>query len=171
MPLVMVGDGVTPIQVDAGVALLLAEYRWFIDSRGYVRSTVRDRDGKTSAVMMHRLLTYATKGVVVDHINGDLLDNRRENLRVCTPAENSRNRKKHRKQDRTGIPQSGFKGVQWDEFRDKPRPAPWRARIVFGGKAKCLGRFRSPIEAARAYDREAVRLHGDFARLNFPQAA
>ena len=108
-------------------------------------------------VYMHRLIMNPPAGMVVDHINGNRWDNRRGNLRVCTQAENLRNSRKSRGTSR-------FKGVFWDARRRK-----WRVTIRCGGKTVHLGRYDDEVEAAKAYDRAAVRLFGQYARLNFPE--
>ena len=92
----------------------------------------------------------------IDHINGDKADNRIENLRLCTATENNWNRG-----PRKGA--SRFKGVSIDK-----RSGSWVVNIRCGGPARYVGTFRCEIAAARAYDAAAIRLHGEFARLNFP---
>ena len=92
--------------------------------------------------------------LVADHINGNPLDNRRFNLRVCSPSENARNA--------IGKGRSGLKGVSWNGKR-------WRARIMApNGVERFLGAYNCPSEAARAYDAAALEYHGPFAWLNFP---
>jgi hypothetical protein len=95
----------------------------------------------------------------VDHVNGDGLDNRRSNLRVCTHAENARNQS-----SRTRMSTSRFRGVVWAKDRRK-----WRAMIGDNGRTVHLGNFTDEIEAAQAYDRAAREMYGAFARLNFPE--
>lgn len=109
-------------------------------------------------VYLHRLILGAKKGQVVDHINGDRFDNRRSNLRICTLAENARNRIKH-------CATNKYKGVG-AVIRDKGMG--YKASIFHSGKYYWLGIFDNEIEAARAYDAAAIRLHGEFALLNFP---
>lgn len=96
-------------------------------------------------------------GLIIDHINGVRHDNRIENLRLATRAENSRNCTKHR--DNT----SGFKGVSWNKRQQK-----WECRIYWGKRFLHLGYFDCPIIAAQAYDAKAIELFGEFAKVNFP---
>lgn len=93
----------------------------------------------------------------IDHINGNELDNRRENLRSATNAENLMNQKLCSNNT------SGFKGVIWRKDRNK-----WQAKIMVHGKTQHLGYSNCKIEAAKAYDNAARELFGEFARLNFP---
>lgn len=111
-------------------------------------------------ISLHRLIMGALPGEVVDHINGNGLDNRRMNLRICTHAENVRNRRKHKGGS------SRFKGV-YLAYRGKKHNL-WTARICIDGKLISLGQYRTEEEAARAYDMAAAPLFGEFARLNFP---
>jgi hypothetical protein len=101
---------------------------------------------------MHKLLTGWDE---TDHKNGNGLDNQRKNLRSATRPQNLWN--KGRRSDNT----TGFKGVTKEAHG-------WRAVIKANGKRRHLGYFTSPELAARAYDAAAVEMHGEFARLNFP---
>jgi hypothetical protein len=119
----------------------------------------RDHSGREYAmrgktIFLHRYLVQAQKGDHVDHKNGNGLDNRRDNLRKATQTENNRNRRK-----KPGVA-SKYKGVA--AHYDK-----WSATI-WAGKKTWLGRFATEKEAALAYDEAARRLHGEFARVNFP---
>ncbi len=96
--------------------------------------------------------------MVVDHIDGNKANNCRFNLRNCTRQENQRNRGKA-----TGA-SSRFKGVYFDKKVRK-----WCAAITLGRRNVWLGYYTDEMEAARAYDRKAVELFGEFARLNFPE--
>ncbi len=107
---------------------------------------------------LHRLLLGDVEGRVVDHINGDGLDNRRSNLRHATNSQNITNLVR-----RNAGKYSKYRGVS--RF---PRTRCWQARIGANGKGFWLGNFASEEEAARAYDEAARKLHGEFARLNFP---
>ena len=113
--------------------------------------------GQWRVVFMHREILKPSNGMMVDHINHDGLDNRRANLRVATPSQNSANART------LTISSSGFRGVSFHIHR-----GDYIAQIRKDGKGLFLGYFDSPAEAARAYDQAAQELHGEFAVLNFP---
>ncbi|CAH0197997.1 hypothetical protein SRABI106_01462 [Rahnella aquatilis] len=96
------------------------------------------------------------EGKVIDHINGDTKDNRLCNLRICSQADNLKNRKIHSNN------RSGVKGVYFDQSgRSKNK---WRAQIRVNGKKFTIGRFPTCSDAKKAYDTAAKKFHGDFAR-------
>ena len=117
----------------------------------------RKKNGARSLVYMHRVILNAPSHLQVDHINGNGLDNRKSNIRLCAQADNLRNRGANKHSS------SKFKGVVWDKQHNK-----WRAQIGSKGKTLFLGCFEDQAKAARAYDAQARELHGDFAKLNFP---
>lgn len=133
----------------------LSQYRWYARPRGnqfYAIRRERTGDSRNISVSMHRQILGAPAHLVVDHRNGDTLDNRRANLRICTPMQNSRNK-------RVICATSGFKGVHI-------HLDVWRANIHVAGKKIFLGLFEDPIEAARAYDAAALTHFGEFAATN-----
>lgn len=143
---------------------LVAPYRWYAscDARRMHWCAQANKPGHDSTIRMHRLLLLAPPGMTVDHIIHPwpaerIIDNRRANLRLASQAQNVANSRKRRKPAT-----SRFKGV----VRRRTR---WHVRICIGGETTCLGGFATEEDAARAYDEAAVRLFGDFARLNFPQ--
>lgn len=144
--------------VDDDDVALVAPHHWWADSRDdrrtYARATI---DGRR--VYLHRFLA-GRPGLDVDHWNGDGLDNRRENLRVATRAENLRNARHGWR--RHGQPTSSkFKGVSLH------RPGRWVAYIGSADRRKIhLGVFDSEAAAAQAYDVAALRLFGEFAATN-----
>ncbi len=149
--LIPLGDGFYAY-VDAADYEWLSRYNWRVVN-GYAC-----RHEKNKSILMHREITQAPKGKVVDHIDANKLNNCRFNLRVCTAAENQFNQRKRRGS------YSQFKGVQ---YRKKQRRFYVECR--FAGTKHWLGFFDDEIEAARAYDRKAVELHGEYARVNFPE--
>ncbi len=106
---------------------------------------------------MHREIMQPPKGMVVDHINGNGMDNSRANQRVCTQEENGHNSRPHGRSSR-------FKGVSYNEILNL-----WQAGICVNRLTKTIGYFDDETEAAKAYDREALRRFGQFAWLNFPE--
>lgn len=146
--------------VDDDVYDILSQWKWQIDAYGYAIRTPA-RPAKTT-IKMHRAIMNAPQGIDVDHTNGNKLDNRLENLRLCTRGQGICNRPKY-----SGTYSSQFKGVSFKKNRAKP----WRATITANGNAHYLGSFQSESEAAQAYDRAVVHYHGDFAQPNFPDTA
>jgi|HubBroStandDraft_2_1064218.scaffolds.fasta_scaffold00001_54 hypothetical protein len=118
------------------------------------------RDG--SPRQLHRFVMGVTDPVVkVDHRNGNTSDNRRQNLRVATQAQNVWNARKKRSA-RTSV----FKGVHKGPT---PGPRPWQATIRVSGRNRHLGCFATPEKAALAYDAAAREAFGEFACVNFPE--
>jgi hypothetical protein len=141
----------------------LLKYEWFAQKGKncfYARGRLATSKGKGRLTYMHQEIIEVPKGMVVDHINHDGMDNRRANLRAATRAQNTRNRKKFAKSSG-----SKYKGIYW---RKKTRK--WEVMITFERKRIFLGCFRSEIDAAKAYDHAAIKYHGEFACLNFTQS-
>lgn len=118
----------------------------------------KDRaSGEVLEITIHKLILPVKDGMQVDHINGNKLDNRKENLREVTHQQNQWNKGLYKSNT------SGYIGVSWRE-RDKK----WRAQIKINKENRHLGFFDDPVEAARAYDKAAVEFFGKYAYLNFP---
>jgi hypothetical protein len=130
----------------------LSQRNWYLAATGYACCDLWGRRGGMK-VLMHRLILMAPDTATVDHINGDPLDNRRENLRLATQAQQNANR--HRIKGR-----SQFKGVY--RRRDGLK---WCAQIR-KDRMIYLGSFISELEAAMAYNAAAAKLFGEFAVLN-----
>ena len=135
-----------------------SNWRLWYNLRGHFYACVyKKEDNKKKTVFMHRLLmNISDSDIQVDHINGDGLDNRKDNLRICCREQNLRNQAKPK-----GEFTSKFKGVSWNN-RDKN----WRASI-WKNKGIFIGNFLEEIEAAKAYDIKAAELFGEYAKLNF----
>lgn len=126
----------------------------------------KDRPGKFYAgrtqrhriILMHRVLMNAKKGQEVDHKNGDTLNNRRYNLRLCTSGQNNQNSMSRKNSS------SRYKGVCFSNHARK-----WQVEITHKGKHHYLGYYDSEEEAARTYDKFARIYFREFARTNFPR--
>lgn len=130
----------------------LAAHKWYFKS-GYAMRAVRvvEPGRRQKIVRMHREVLSAKEGLQVDHINHDTLDNRKENLRLCTHAQNQHNR----------LPQGAvpYKGV----IKKRGRYA---AKLMVDGMQVWLGMFDTPEEAALAYNEAARKHNGEYAWLN-----
>lgn len=134
---------------------------WWANPNGYaVRSVTKAerKDGRRGAVLMHRHIMKAHVDFEVDHRNMDTLDNRKENLRTCTRSQNMANGCRRETEGRTSL----YRGVSWSTEKKC-----WRFNVVC--KLKQYGGYcHAEKDAAYAYDFEARRLFGEFARPNFP---
>lgn len=138
----------------------LSQWKWFaFKASGSKRLfyAIRTDYSNKKILYAHKLLLGAKPGMVIDHINGNSLDNRRANLRHCSIKENVRNQA-----PRVGFT-SKYKGVAWRADRSK-----WTAYICPDRKKLNLGVFRSEHNAAYAYDKAALKHFGQYARINFP---
>jgi hypothetical protein len=143
--------------VDVGDYEWLNGFNWFatLSKNGpYAYRTIQI-NGRGASLTMHRLITGAEPGEIVDHKDGNTLNNRRSNLRKCTQAQNLMNARLRSDNE------SGVKGVHFDRFRNK-----WAAFISINGRSKNLGRFATIDEAKSAYASAAVIHFGEFARVS-----
>lgn len=131
----------------------LSQWKWcFYPSRG---GGYAGRKVGNTTIYMHRVIMNPIEGLQVDHINHDGLDNRRSNLRVVTPAQNMANVRLSSRNN------TGYKGVHF--FK---RTKQFTAYIGVEGKTRHLGYFATAVEAAKAYNKAALELRGEFAYLN-----
>lgn len=142
--------------VDDDVFLKFKDKKWSVNIgfAGQIYARAKWGKGNKSAYL-HRIIMNCPEGKQVDHINRNSLDNRRENLRICSRGENAKNRKKGKNN------KSGYKGVCQDKKTKK-----WVANISFGGKQYYLGLFKTKEKAYEAYCKKAKQWHGEFANLN-----
>jgi hypothetical protein len=166
----------------------LNSFNWLCSGRDenlYAARVIRLKSGRLGTVLMHREIFFTclpqhvfgrgspacpelAEGAqlstfsrsVVDHTNTNSLDNRRANLRLATPSQNSCNSRR----DKSNT-YSRFRGVSFSKRKGK-----WFAAIRANGKKIWLGYFQTELDAARAYDEAARKYHGEFARLNFANA-
>lgn len=143
--------------VDDDMYEYLIQWKWYAHNMSGKYYANRRDVITNKTILMHREILGAKKGDIIDHKNGDPLDNRACNLRLCTSKQNSRNSKIHKNNT------TGYKGIVLHKPTGK-----YHSRIVLDGKKLSLGYFDNPVDAALAYDKKALELFGEFAFLNFP---
>lgn len=150
-------------QIDIEDYNWLNSYKWYCSPNGYAICRITS-DGWAKNIPMHRMIMQDPKGIMVDHIDGNGLNNRRENLRLATAVENGRNKRisvNHSKR------KSNYKGVHYFKRDNKWKAAIWTGgQRRIGGKCIHLGFFWTEKEAAIAYNEAATKYHGEFANLN-----
>jgi len=141
--------------VDKEYDHLLQAYNWY-SARGYVvRSDYSDKTAYQLRIHREILGLKRNDKRQVDHINGNKLDNRKSNLRICTQKQNNLNKAKY------VTNKSGYKGVSWKKTSQK-----WCAQISVARRVLHIGLFDTREAAAEAYNKKALELHGEFARTN-----
>jgi hypothetical protein len=136
----------------------VSQHRWGVEKGKNTFYALSRRKYETAGqnLRMHRLVVECPPDMLIDHRNGNGLDNQKQNLRICTNTQNMQNQRKQHRGSNT------YKGAYWEPGRRR-----WRASIAVNGKTMHLGHYATEEEAARAYDRKAIELFGDFARINF----
>jgi hypothetical protein len=137
------------------------DFEWLSQWRWYCHYTKKPYVHRSKASQsMHRQIMGNPAGMVVDHIDGNPLNNQRSNLRVCTVSQNTCNytKSKTRKSSR-------YLGVHFDGSRGK-----FIGKVVIGRRLVWFQRFDTEVDAACARDAQAIAFHGEFAKLNFPVA-
>lgn len=155
MKIIPLTQGYEAIVDDEDYVWAASLFPWCVSKSSNKRYASKRQNKKI--VYLHRLLMNAPAGVEVDHINGNGLDNRRENLRLCSHADNQR----AKKPQRGGT--SPYRGVYWYKRHQK-----WATKIQRLDDVYFLGYFSEEEDAARAWDKKAKELFGDFAYQNFP---
>ena len=144
--------------VDDGDFEYLNKFHWYAVKRHNTFYAMRDyyphHGSRRKNLLMHRDILSPDSSQDVDHIDGNGLNNQRNNIRACSHRENMINRGLQSNN------KSGFKGVSWSTKRGK-----WESRINVLGKSKYLGYFNDPVDAARAYNLASLKYHGEFSRI------
>ncbi|WP_169426548.1 AP2/ERF family transcription factor [Curvibacter lanceolatus] len=145
----------TEFYIDEDIFQEICKFTWRVSKDGYIfrKTTIGGKKGRN--LMLHRVvLRQSDPTKLVDHIDGNKLNNLRSNLRIASKGENTCNQMK------TSNTSSQFKGVTL------LKKNKWRAQIQINKKRFYLGEHDNEHDAAHAYNKAAIRLHGDFARLN-----
>lgn len=135
----------------------IKDFSWCVNETrkgGNIYATARLK-GNRKNIRMHRILIDIPEGKIIDHINGNTLDNRKSNLRTCNYSENLMNCKKR------GKVTSKYKGVYYDKINKR-----WSCSIKLNKKDIWIGRFKTEDEAGLAYNEKAIHYFKEFARLN-----
>ena len=144
----------------------LSKHKWYANKISNIFYAMRnskknDKCGRGKIILMHREIINTPQDKFTDHINGSGLDNRKNNLRICTNQQNIFN-SKIRKNNKCG-----YKGVRYKKNDNKTiRKKPYESCIQTEGRLKFLGYYKTKEEAARVYNQAALKYHGEFARLN-----
>ena len=143
----------------------LKQYKWFASTggkRGKFYAVRGEKNaGKYRLILMHRVINNTPNGMVTDHINLNTLDNRKANLRSCSTRENSYNRPIHKNN------KLGYKGVYVNtSYKGRKKYKYISARIIVNNRRIHLGNFDTIQSAAKAYNKAALKYHGEYAQLN-----
>lgn len=139
----------------------LNQFKWCLRGTGLgnfyaIRAFRKSKKNNiTGSISMHRQLMKPEKGYVIDHLDGNTLNNQKTNLRICTQSDNCKNQKMSINN------KCGYKGVCQQKNSKK-----FISQICYNNKKIYLGSFISIIDAARAYNEAAIKYHGEFANLN-----
>lgn len=161
--------------VDDGWYEILRTFRWYLGTRADCVATSIHIGSRSHGTYM--TLRFALHRVVmtlienrqldsseyVDHKNQDILDNCEENLRIVTHSQNQQNAGRRLRIKNPGLKPSRYKGLIWNE-----RSQRWKVVVTLDGKQYYAGSHKNEMRAARIYDKKALELHGEYARLNFP---
>lgn len=155
MAIIYTSSGVE-IYVDIEDYDWLRQFSWHISHQGYAHRNASKSSTGNKFTLMHRMiLNIVGPNIIVDHIDGNKLNNQRNNLRIGTNQLNQANSRMSKNNT------SGYKGVIWNKERNK-----WQAQIMVNRRYMFLGRFDDIHEAANAYDVAAVKYFGSFAYTN-----
>ncbi len=134
----------------------LNQWQWYCSTYGYAVRHAPTNNGKRNTIWMHRLILNPPKNRQIDHRDRNRLNNQKSNIRICSNSQNNMNKRTQRNNT------TGYKGIYIKHGFNI------HARIIKDQTVIHLGRFPDKISAAKAYDKKAKELFGEFARLNFP---
>jgi len=148
----------------------LNQWKWCVNKKTYAKRAIY-KNGEIQILLMHRDIMNAQKGMQVDHIDHNCLNNQKSNLRLCNNSQNQMN-------CNTKGGKSKYKGVvlkiknrsqtlKNGKIKTYYYSKPFYAQITVNSKKKFLGYFKTEMQAAIAYDEAAVKYFGEFANLNF----
>ena len=120
---------------------IVSKFAWYKSPQGYVIAKTKGKRHDRRCITMHGVVMMRPDGVIIDHINRDRTDNRKNNLRYCSHSQNNMNAGK--KKARNGLPQSKYRGVSWSSRINK-----WQVVVRIDGKLKHLGSYVSELDAA-----------------------
>ena len=143
------GEFIDDVFIDKEDVPLAMQYKWCL-TKGHVSTS----DDKNKTIYLHRLVMRLENfnGEVIDHIDGNPLNNRKSNLRICTQHQNVLNHRVARNNT------SGVTGVTWDRNRNK-----WASQIVYNGKNHHLGRYENIEDAINARIKAELKLFKEFS--------
>ncbi len=147
----MKAEKIAETVIDATEANNVKGIKWGLSYYNYAKTDANIEE----RVLSRWLMRPIPRGIEIDHKDGDTLNNRKSNLRYATSSQNSANTLRKPRAS------SNFKGVYFD-----PRNSRWYSRATYQYKTYYLGRFDSKTEAALAYNKKAIEIHGEFAKLN-----
>lgn len=146
--------GIKEVLIDDEDFEKVNQYKWSISKIKNKFYIARSENRKI--VLLHRFIMDAPNGMLVDHIDGNVQNNKKSNLRICTAKQNTKNSVKTKSKTT-----SFYKGVHFDKERNK-----YQAQIKVDYKNIHLGRFETEDQAAIAYNIAALKYHGEYANLN-----
>lgn len=151
---IILNNGKGEVVVDNDSFKELSGKKWYLVN-GYAARPGKMVNGRREPIVwMHRVIAETPKGKETDHINGNRLDNRKENLRVCTATENRRN---------VGVKKNSLTGIKG--VRLETRTGRFTTRIQIGSGRLHIGTFETAKEAAEAYNEAALKYHGEYAKI------
>lgn len=150
--------GLKEVYIDTEDKEIVQKYRWNVTKRQRTKdgfNVVTSKNKELNSTLLCRLIMNAQKGQVIDHKDGCSLDNRKENLRICTQLQNGKNTSLRKNN------KSGHKGVIWYYYRGINK---WWASIMVDHKIKSLGYHSNYEDAVMAREEAELKYYGEYSR-------